>query len=130
MNSHVYIDRVLGATMDSIEDIYSELDREVLLHIDNSPVHNNRMSRGYVKEFNLYRIEHPAYSPDLAPSDFWLFGNLKGSMKGQHFQEQGQLENFVRGWLAGQSEAKLRSVFEEWRDRCHVVANSYGSYLF
>ncbi|KAA6370186.1 MAG: putative mariner transposase, partial [Streblomastix strix] len=130
MNSHVYIDRVLGPTMDAIEDVYPELDREVLLHIDNSPVHNSRMSRSYVKDSSLYRIEHPAYSPDFLPSDFWLFGNLNESMKGWHFQEQGQLENFVRGWLAGQSEAKLRSVFEEWRDRCHAVANSDGSYIF
>ena len=24
-------------------------------------------------------VAHPPYSPDLAPSDFWLFPNLRGS---------------------------------------------------
>jgi len=30
-------------------------------------------------------VPHPPYSPDLAPSDFWLFPKLKEMLKGQHF---------------------------------------------
>jgi hypothetical protein len=30
--------------------------------------------RGYLK------LPHPAYNPDLAPSDFFLFGHIKGKM--------------------------------------------------
>ncbi|KAA6398357.1 MAG: hypothetical protein EZS28_006119, partial [Streblomastix strix] len=126
MNSHVFIDRILGPTMDAIDDEYPDIDTEVILHIDNSPVHNSKISKNYVKDTILHRVDHPAYSPDLAPSDFWLFGDLKRSMKGQRFQEQEQLENFVKGWLAGQSEAKLKSVFDEWRDRCYAVACGDG----
>ncbi|KAA6390732.1 MAG: hypothetical protein EZS28_013742, partial [Streblomastix strix] len=94
-----------------------------------SPVHNSKIAKNYVKDTILHRVDHPAYSPDLAPSDFWLFGDLKRSMKGQRFQEQEQLENFVKGWLAGQSEAKLKSVFDQWRDRCYAVACGDGSYI-
>ena len=28
---------------------------------------------------------HPPYSPDLAPSDFHLFGSMKDGPRGQHF---------------------------------------------
>jgi hypothetical protein len=31
-------------------------------------------------------LEHPAYSPDLAPSDFFLFPKIKGIMKGRNFE--------------------------------------------
>ena len=31
-------------------------------------------------------IPHPAYSPDLAPSDFFLFPNLKKDIRGLHFR--------------------------------------------
>ncbi|KAA6402806.1 MAG: putative Mariner Mos1 transposase [Streblomastix strix] len=130
MNSHVFIDRILGPTMDAIDDEYPDIDTEVILRIDNSPVHNSKISKNYVKDTILHRVDNPAYSLDLAPSDFWLFGDLKRSMKGQRFQEQEQLENFVKGWLAGQSEAKLKSVFDEWRDRCYAVAFGDGSYIF
>jgi hypothetical protein len=31
-------------------------------------------------------LEHPPYSPDLAPCDLYLFLNLKSALKGTHFQ--------------------------------------------
>ena len=31
-------------------------------------------------------IPHPAYSPDLVPSDYFLFPNLKKYIRGCHFQ--------------------------------------------
>ena len=30
-------------------------------------------------------LEHPAYSPDLAPIDFFLFLKIKEILKGSHF---------------------------------------------
>ena len=40
-----------------------------------------------VIERNGYElIPHPAYSPDLAPSDFFLFPNLKKDIPGCHFR--------------------------------------------
>jgi hypothetical protein len=32
-------------------------------------------------------LEHPAYSPDLAPSDFFLFPKIKGILKERHFYD-------------------------------------------
>jgi hypothetical protein len=32
-------------------------------------------------------MEHPPYSPGLAPIDFWLFRKIKFSLKGQRFQD-------------------------------------------
>ena len=38
-------------------------------------------------EWNGYElIPDPAYSPDLAPSDYFLFPNLKKDIRGRHFQ--------------------------------------------
>jgi transposase len=34
---------------------------------------------------NISVITQPPYSPDLAPSDFWLFPTLKMGLKGTHF---------------------------------------------
>ena len=31
--------------------------------------------------------EHPAYSPDLAPNDFFLFPKIKEILKGRHFDD-------------------------------------------
>ena len=40
-------------------------------------------------------ILHPAYSPDLAPSDFFLFPNLKKDIRGLHFRSDGEVCLFV-----------------------------------
>ena len=42
-----------------------------------------------VKQFlgntNITVLEHPPYSPDLAPCDFYLFPKIKSVLKGTHF---------------------------------------------
>ena len=32
-------------------------------------------------------LEHPAYSPNLAPNDFFLFPKIKEILKGRHFDD-------------------------------------------
>jgi hypothetical protein len=38
-------------------------------------------------ENQIVHILHPSYSPDLAPSDFWLFGHMRAGLAGQLFAE-------------------------------------------
>jgi hypothetical protein len=36
-------------------------------------------------------MEYPPNSPDLVPNDFWLFPKIKYALKGQRFQEIGDI---------------------------------------
>ena len=36
-------------------------------------------------ELDFELLLHPSYSPDLAPSDNWLFANLKRMLQGKRF---------------------------------------------
>ena len=47
-------------------------------------------------------ISHPPYSPDLASSDFHLFGALKENLKGRHFSSDEEVKTAVRKWLKTQ----------------------------
>jgi hypothetical protein len=38
-------------------------------------------------------MEHPAYSPDLAPNDLWLFPKINSALKGQRFQDTEDIKN-------------------------------------
>jgi histone-lysine N-methyltransferase SETMAR len=44
-------------------------------------------------------MEHPAYSPDLAPSDFYLFGPLKEALRGKRFSGDDDVKAAVHQWL-------------------------------
>jgi hypothetical protein len=36
---------------------------------------------------SIIEMEHPPYSPDLAPNDFWLFPEIKSALKRPSFQD-------------------------------------------
>ncbi|KFD56653.1 hypothetical protein M513_02329, partial [Trichuris suis] len=57
----------------------------VLFHHDNALAYSSRTVRTVLREFRWEVIPHPPYSPDLAPSDFFLFPKLKEHLKGTLF---------------------------------------------
>jgi hypothetical protein len=61
---------------------------------------------------------HPPYpySPDLAPSDFYLFGYVKKCLAGLSFEDADQLLAAVEGVLEGSKKLTLQAVFLEWMD--------------
>ena len=58
-----------------------KLSKGVLLQQDNARVHTCKVAMDAVERNGYELIAHPAYSPDLAPSDFFLFSNLKTDIR-------------------------------------------------
>jgi histone-lysine N-methyltransferase SETMAR len=54
-----------------------------------------------LKQLKWEAMEHPAYSPDLAPSDFHLFGPLKKALRGRRFSCD-DVKAAVHQWLRAQ----------------------------
>src|SRR5258705_3368092 len=61
-----------------------------LLH-DNAPVHTAAISKSAVRDCGLQELDHPPYSPDLAPSDYYLFSKLKKDLRGRKFHSDEDL---------------------------------------
>ena len=61
-----------------------KLSAGVLLLHDNAPAHKSRTSRALIRKCGFVELNHPPYSPDLAPSNF-LFRNLKHFCVGDDF---------------------------------------------
>ena len=59
-----------------------KLSKGVLLQQDNATVHTCKVAMDAVERNGYKLIPHPAYSPDLAPSDFFLFPNFKKDIRG------------------------------------------------
>ena len=56
-------------------------DNSWILHHDNAPAHTALSVREFLATKQIAVLEHPAYSPDLAPSDFFLFLKIKEILK-------------------------------------------------
>jgi hypothetical protein len=55
---------------------------------------------GQVAKFGWTVLPHPPYNPDLAPSDFNLFGPMKDGLCRQHFPDDNVVIKAVRKWVA------------------------------
>jgi hypothetical protein len=55
--------------------------------------------RELLQRYNWEVLDHPPYSPDLAPSDFHLFGSLKKHLGGRRFATDGEVQQAVMSWL-------------------------------
>jgi len=54
-----------------------------ILHHDNAPAHRAVTTNEFLAKHNIPSLPRPPYSPDLAPCDFFLFPQLKKTMKGR-----------------------------------------------
>lgn len=61
------------------------LKKKVLFHQDNAPAHSSAVATAKLAELRYELLPHPPYSPDLAPSDFFLFPNMKKWLGGKRF---------------------------------------------
>ncbi|XP_046354018.2 histone-lysine N-methyltransferase SETMAR-like [Haliotis rufescens] len=79
----------------------------VLLLHDNAPVHKSRVAQAAIRECKFEHLNHPPYSPDLAPSDYYLFRNLKSHLRGTRFANDDDL--IAEAWFGGASRRLLFS---------------------
>ena len=59
--------------------------KKVLFPQDNVPCPKSIAIMAKLHELHLELLLHPPYSPDLAPSDYWLFTDLKRMLQGKRF---------------------------------------------
>jgi len=62
-------------------------------------------------------VDHPPYSPNLAPSDYHLFPGLKKQLKGRHFLSNAEVTATMETWLDGQ----LSEFFFEWLTKVQAM---------
>jgi len=74
-------------------------------------------------------LPHPPYSPDLAPSDFHLFGPMKDGLRGQHFPSKDAVVQAVKQWATSAGadfyECGMQALVHHWQ-KC--IANG-GDYV-
>jgi transposase len=51
-----------------------------------------------LKELGFTIMPHPAYSPDLSPSDYYLFSAMKSVMKGTIYDNTEQAQREIEKW--------------------------------
>ena len=72
----------------------------LLLH-DNVLVHKSNIVQAAIRQTGLVELNHPAYSPDIAPSDYYMFFHMKKFLRGKSFGSNDEVIRTVEDYLSG-----------------------------
>jgi histone-lysine N-methyltransferase SETMAR len=98
------------------------------VHADDARPQTAKLSTKYFNENRIKSAPHPSYSPDLAPSDFYLFGDVRRCFAGLSFEDADQLLAAVEGARDGIEKKTLQVVLLEWMDRFRKCIATNGEY--
>ena len=105
------------------------LTQVVLLLHDNARPHTAHFTINTILQLNWEVLEHPAYNPDLAPSDFRLFGPRKNALKGRRFATEDEGKEAVHDWLSRQPQTLFSNDIKKLTDRWAKCIEKKGDYI-
>ena len=100
-----------------------------LLHHDNAPAHTSLLVREILAKNNTVTMAQPPYSPVMAPCEFFLFPNIKRTLKGRRFTAIDDIKSASLKELKAIPKIEFEKCFEDWKKRWHECIISNGDYF-
>ena len=103
VNAHRYqqLIKLHHALREKRPHYWKRYDKLIFLH-DNAPSHTSTMVQN-LEILNWEVLPHPAYSPDLAPSDYHLFSSIGHALAKRHFDFY-DVRKWLDEWFASKDE--------------------------
>jgi histone-lysine N-methyltransferase SETMAR len=131
IDGNLYADQ-LQRVLDALSTRYPALlnrGRAILQH-DNAPAHTSRRVKQKIQELQgIEVIPHPAYSPDLAPSDYHLFRSLSHFLRGRRFSSEEEVKTGIAEFFASKTPDWYRHGIEQLAERWLRVIENDGLYF-
>ena len=89
----------------------------------------NKSKEEFLATKQITVLEHPAFSPDLAPTDFFLFPRIKEILKGRHFDDIDGIRSNKMAAPKAIPQNQFQNCFEERTRRWHRCIASQGQYF-
>ena len=99
-----------------------------LLH-GNAPAHKSAMVQEYLKKSGLNVLDHPPYSLDLSPCEFWLFPRLKEMLAGHRFESHCGIGSALYQCPQHIPKEDYWVAFRKWVDRCKMCVEADRAYF-
>jgi transposase len=100
-----------------------------ILHQDNASAHTALYVREFLANKQITVLEHPPYSQDLAPYDFFLFPKIKEILTGRHSDDNEDMTSNTTVALKTIPQNQFQYCFEGWTRRWHQCIASQGDYF-
>ena len=77
----------------------------------------------------IHVIDHPRYSSDLSPCDYFLFPKLKTAMKGAFYDDVPTIQSAVTQVLKDIPKTEFKKSMDKLVDRSKRCIESNGTYF-
>ena len=77
----------------------------------------------------IFVIDHPPYSPDLSPCDYFLFPKLKTAIKGAFYDNVSTIQAAVTQVLKNVPKTDFKKSMDKLVDRSKRCIELNGSYF-
>ena len=84
-----------------------KLKKGVLFHQDNAAALKSVVAMFDVRDCGFELVDHPPYSPDLAPSHYFLFPNMKKHLAGKQYTTNDEVISAVDEFLRIRMRASI-----------------------
>ena len=98
-----------------------------LLH-DNASSHKCEVVKPFLASEKVKVLNHPPYSPDLSPCDFFLFPRLQKMLSGNKYTSRSSLGSAIYQCLQQIPKEDYLSAFRDWikkLQKCVSVKEEY-----
>lgn len=102
--------------------------KKVLFHQDNAPCHKSLKTMAKLHELGFELLPHPPYSPDLAPSDYFLFSDLKRMLAGKKFGSNEEVIAETEAYFEAKPKEYFKNGIEKLEgryNRCIAIEGNY-----
>jgi hypothetical protein len=85
--------------------------------------------REFLAKKSILKLDHPPYSPDLAPCDFWLFPKRKTALKGHRFSDTANIQGHAATILNSIPEEEFQKCFQQWKHQLTKCTGAQQDYF-
>jgi histone-lysine N-methyltransferase SETMAR len=103
--------------------------KRIIFHWDHVASHRAKVTIAKISELGMNQMPHPPYSPDIAPSGFFLFGHLKHKLQGCSYESADELFTVITDLMENLEKSLLHRVFSEWISPLHLVVETGGEFI-
>lgn len=103
--------------------------RRIILHHDNASSHTAHQTIEYLEQQNVEILDHPPYSPDLSPNDFFTFPKIKKKLRGQRFQTSKEAVQAYESAILTTPTSEWNKCFKNWFERMEKCIKYRGEYF-
>jgi len=128
IDSNYYIENCLGPAFDEVkrQRPSSGLRGMKLLH-DGARPHTSNATNNFINSSGIMLIDHPPYSPDLAPCDYWLFDYVKRNLNDEKDAES--LTKSITRLLKNTPHSEYLKTFDKYVERLEMCISVEGDYF-